>query len=113
MLLVSETLVNETKNAIFSEVEPYEPSTDDIGQLFHYYQQEYGRCTSKVYSDRANGETWAIGWVFEKMNNYSDSKDMYLQKSWVTLWDAEEADESAMGFYPCPEYQNMRYHRIG
>jgi len=37
---------------------------------------------------------------------------MYLQKSWVTLWDAEEADESAMGFYPRPQYQNMHYHRI-
>lgn len=83
-MLIQETWVSKTEGYISGENEPYEPYTDNIGELFRFLQQEYGRCTSKVYIDTEQG-TRAIGWVFEKRQGYLDCKETYLMETWVML----------------------------
>lgn len=83
-LIISETFVNKTENYIFGESEPYETFMSNKGELFRYLMREYGRCTSKMYLETSSGDK-PIGWVFEKRARYEDSKETYLQETWVTL----------------------------
>lgn len=88
---------SEGEERIFSEGgEPHECFTDDVGRLFRSCQREYGRCTSRVYVDRADGSTPAVGWHFEKMREYEDSgrygrpRSYYKQGAWVSLYTRDE-----------------------
>ena len=85
MLLIQETIINETKGWCVYEGDPYEPFTDDTGVLFRSLQREYGRCRGHVYIDP---DARKIGWVFEKLVSYTDCNEKYLQSTWVTLLDA-------------------------
>ena len=88
-MLIQETFVDRDQNAIYGETDPYESFTDNVGRLFRNFQKEYGRCISKLYVDRKDGAA-AIGWVFEKRAQYTDSSDTYLQETWVTLYERYE-----------------------
>lgn len=84
---------SEGEERLFSEGgEPQECFTDYPGRLFKYCQKEYGRCASRVYSDRKDGSAPAVGWHFEKMREYEDSgrygrpRQFYLQGAWITLY---------------------------
>jgi len=87
-ILISETWVNKTENYIVGESEVYETFTDDKGKLFKNLQREYGRCISKVYVDEG-GETKTIGWIFEKTAYYTDTKEKYIQETWITLHNSK------------------------
>lgn len=41
-------------------------------QFFRYLQQEYGRCTSKVYQETTDKKDKPIGWTFEKRVPYDN-----------------------------------------
>lgn len=87
----------EGEERLFSEGgEPQECFTDYPGRLFRSCQKEYGRCTSRVYSDRKDGSTPAVGWHFLKRREYEDSgrygrpRSYYLQGAWITLYTRDE-----------------------
>lgn len=65
------------------ESDVYETFTDDRGELYRAMRKQFGRCTSKVY----HGETdpKEIGWIFVKRQKYQDSRETYLQETWVTV----------------------------
>lgn len=97
-LLVSEEMVNVTKGYRYGGSEPYEPYTDDIGELFRAMRREYGACQSSVYVDSVDGGApKRVGWVFVKRVKYDDAKSdwprekrTYLREVWVTLHDAPD-----------------------
>jgi len=85
MLVIQETYVNETRGYLLGEpTEYYEPSTDNIGELFKSCRKEHGRCISRVYQDTPDGTADPIGWVFEKLCKYDDTGERFLQNVWVT-----------------------------
>jgi len=93
---MQETFINQTKGYHFGDTDWYEPYTDNIGKLFRNLQQEYGRCSGKVYVDTKEG-TKPVGWVFEKRMKYDDARgndpdrDFYIREVWVSLaHDVEE-----------------------
>jgi len=63
MLLTQETYVNATKGYRFGESDPYEPWTEDTGNLFAALQKEYGRCVSRIYVDLTDAPAVPVGWV--------------------------------------------------
>ena len=98
---IRETFVNQTENVQFGNSDWYEPFTQDRGKLFRDLQQEYGRCTGKMYRDRVDGGTVSVGWVFEKRMRYGDARQdectgkykesaYYMREVWVEL--REEAE---------------------
>lgn len=89
-MLIQETFVDRTQNCIYGETEPYEPFTEDTGRLFRSLQQEYGRCSSKMYVDLKDGGSKQVGWVFEKRARYTDCNETYLQETWVTVYQSYE-----------------------
>ena len=94
-MLISETFVNLDKGYRFGESEPYEPYTDNVGELFREMRREYGRCTGSVYVDTTDGKVKRIGWVFQKRMEYEDyrrgdSERYYTREVWVTLHDAKD-----------------------
>jgi hypothetical protein len=86
MLLIEERFVNQDENCIFGSTEPYEPFTENVGQLFRSLRKDYGRCTGHVYQDTKDG-TIAIGWVFLGRDNYEGESRTYLREVWVTLFE--------------------------
>ena len=87
-MLVRETWVNidGDKRYIIGDSDLYEPFTDDPGQLFRAFQKDAGRCTGKVYVDVPDGVIH-IGWTFQRRKKYTDSRETYLQETWVDLHD--------------------------
>jgi hypothetical protein len=89
-LMVKESYVNRTNNYRFGDSEWYEANADDRKELFSDLQQEFGRCTGKIYVDLISGGARAIGWVFEKKMKYEDARsskpeDFYLREVWVEV----------------------------
>ena len=80
-LWIHEDWVDVDRHLRCGDTEVYETSHEKLGDLFRSCQQEYGRCTSKVYI----GEGTPIGWVFEKKKQYDDSKDTFTLQTWVTV----------------------------
>jgi len=75
-----------------SEVYETTYTTNEVGDLYRALQKEHGRCVSKVYIDRKNGEPRAIGWVFrkrERRDHCYKSSDTYLLETWVTLYSGK------------------------
>jgi hypothetical protein len=95
MLKIRETFVDQAKDCVFGETDWYQPWTDDRGQLFRALQREYGRCTGKVYAERADGDA-PVGWVFERRDQYADTgrhgrpAKYYIREVWISV--REEAD---------------------
>lgn len=91
-LYIQETFINQTEGYRFSETPVYEAFTSDKGELYKSLVNEYGRCTSKIRIDTAEG-TKTVGWVFVKRMQYEDCKDnspesFYLRETWVTVHTA-------------------------
>lgn len=87
-LYAQETYVDLTKGGCYGESDVYETMYDNPGDLYRACQRDYGRCTSRVYIDEANGQARPIGWVFVKRATYEDARkptDTYLQETWVTV----------------------------
>lgn len=73
------------RGAIYGESDVFETFTSDRGELFRSCVREYGRCTGKIYIDRVDGKTHAIGWVFVKRRKYDDCNKTFLAETWVTV----------------------------
>lgn len=101
-LYVSEVFIDQNRNVIFGETQPYETHCTTPGELFKEMQSEYGRCVSRVYRDKKD-RTVAVGWVFEKRMLYEgwsrvdswgdrkakpDEDDYYIREVWVTVHTA-------------------------
>lgn len=95
-LELKETYANRDKDCIFGESSWQEPFTDHPGKLFRALRSEYGRCTSKVYQDTADGRVKPVGWVFLKRMEYEDSRHVhsgsktYLREVWVTVREKKD-----------------------
>ena len=82
-LIISESFVHV--DIRYSEIDPHETYFDTIGELFRYLQKEYGRCPGKVYIDTKSGKTFHTGWVFRKIDYYTDTHEPYLCEVWVSV----------------------------
>lgn len=97
-MFVKETFVNDTRGYQFGDSGWVEVG-DDLTRADIYRRSlaEYGRCTSKVYSERKGGPDIPVGWVFEKRMRYEDARgngpdSYYVQHVWVTVADRVETD---------------------
>ena len=101
-LFIQESFVNLTEHHRFGDSEVYETHFESPSEVYKHALKEYGRCTGKMYIDRANGETIAIGWVFASRQTYEDHpKKTYLREAWISLHDA-----------PPTETRTYQYHKI-
>lgn len=96
-LFIQESWVNATDGHRTGQSEVYETRFDDTGELFRSLQQEYGRCTGKVYIDDLKGNSRQTGWVFQKRQKYDDCNDTFLLETWVTVHEE-------------PETRSVKYH---
>lgn len=87
-LWVQEITISERDDGdrvILGESGVYEAFTGDRGQLYRSCQSELGRCTGKVYVDRAEGPPVAVGWVFVARRPFADDPSISsLIETWVT-----------------------------
>ena len=81
----SEDYVDAEKQLLLGNSEPYETAYETPGELWKVYRKEYGRCTGLIHIDTPEGKK-SVGWVFVKRAKYDDSKETYLQETWVTLY---------------------------
>ena len=93
-MLISETYVNATEGYQLGDSGEYEPFTQNIGELFRSCQKQFGKCISKLFI----GEGRQMGWVFQKLTQYEDCKEKYLQETWVSL--LERASETKTESFP-------------
>lgn len=92
---IETSWINRTENyRIHDDVQPIKETyfDEDVtpGEIYRESLKEHGRCTGKVYIDvKTDDDTVTvaqhIGWVFEKREKYDDSKETFLQETWVTL----------------------------
>ena len=80
-ILIQTEFVNETRGHRMGDDGVFESWCETVGEAFTAMQSEYGRCVSKVYV----GDGLHIGWVFEKLQKYTDCDETYLMQTWVTL----------------------------
>lgn len=89
-LIIRETYTNETEGWQIDSSEWYEAFTCERGRLFRACQREYGACKSAIYVDTPTG-TKAVGWYFERREQYEDSgrygrkADFYTRGVWVEV----------------------------
>ena len=57
-------------------------------QGFKALVKEFGRCISRQYVDGSNGKAISIGYVFQKREFYSDTKESFIKETWVSLYRA-------------------------
>ena len=99
-----EVVAREKENdegEIVYESEVYESAYEDVGELFRACRREYGRCISKVYIDRNDGTSQAIGWVFLKRVPYQDApNETYLQEAWITVHKAPPTRTIKYHYFP-------------
>ena len=89
-LLINETWCNNTENYVVGESGVYETSFSTVRDLFKALQSEHGRCTGKMYIDRIDGTSRAIGWVFERSMKYEDCAETYIQETWVSVHEQRD-----------------------
>jgi hypothetical protein len=87
-LMARETYYNATDDYCIDQTGWYETFATDPGDLFRACRAEFGRCRSKVYAERPDGDV-AVGWVFVKREPFVDSGDTYLRETWVEYRPAE------------------------
>lgn len=93
MLFVQESYYNADTSESQGKSGVYETSFESRGKLFRACRKEHGRCVGKVYIDKKNGRiaaSWifqeiAIGWVFQKEEEYEDTHEPYLREVWITV----------------------------
>lgn len=78
---LQEEYVNKTQGYRVGSSEVFETSFETKSEVYKYCLKEFGKCVGKVYV----GEGQHIGWIFQKLVKYEDSKEKYLQEVWVSL----------------------------
>lgn len=104
-LWASETRVNATKGYQYGDESWSETNCETTGQLFRLCRSEFGRCTSKVYIDKKDGRTVQQGWVFVKLAEYEDTKEKYLQETWVSV-SRHEPKRVPAAVYPISPWES-------
>lgn len=89
MTTLHVTLTNEDKGYSFSSwsedlADTWMGEDATMGEIYRAVQQEYGRCTSKVYVDTSSGPK-TVGWYFVSRQQYEDTHEPYLRGAWVTV----------------------------
>lgn len=77
--------VNATEeHSIFSDSEKILEgwSWDDY---YKYFRDDFGKCIGKVNIDQ-NNDVIQVGWVFQKLMEYTDAHEKYLQETWVYFY---------------------------
>lgn len=100
---IQETYIDRDQNVMFGESGVYDTGRDESerGNLYRDLQREYGRCKGKVYIDTTDGDSTAIGWVFEGRTAYDDvPSKTYLREVWVTLHDAPPTETIEYHYAP-------------
>ena len=67
---------------LYSDVEDWN-ICDTTSDVYKAAMREYGRCSSKVYRDKKDGQAQHTGWVFQKRVKYADCNKTYLQETWI------------------------------
>lgn len=82
---IQEQWINVTENYSCGETDVYETHFDltQKGKLFESLKKQYGRCVSKVFIGKE--KPIHVGWVFQKRAPYEDSREKFLQETWITL----------------------------
>jgi hypothetical protein len=80
--LVNETRGYRTYTSDRPEVQDPDVTTGDI---YRSCLREYGRPTSKIYIDRPDASSVAVGWTFAKRVQYDDCPETFLQTTWITV----------------------------
>ena len=95
LLWMHETYLDEARNVILGESEPYETAytASEVGQLYRQLQKEHGACTSRIYVDTKTEQAVPVGWVFRKRIEYEDARPnwskeqrYYLRSVWCQLY---------------------------
>lgn len=74
---------------VYKDVEDWS-DCDTAQEVYRAAQKEYGRCSSKIYIDKAGGQAQHVGWAFEKRCLYTDCDKTYLQETWITPLNKRE-----------------------
>lgn len=84
---IRETYCNRTEGYTISESSlPIKDSIiNNLKELYQYGLKNLGRCTSKVYIDKKDGSVSHVGYTFEKKHQYTDTKEFYIQETWLTI----------------------------
>ena len=98
MLWIKIDMVNATKGYCFSKDRPFETCHENLGDLYRAMVREYGRCTSKMYTDRGVKPAMCVGWVFVKRAKYNDANETYLQETWVAVVDGPEVVKRTVNY---------------
>lgn len=85
-LFIQEEFVNVTEGFRCGDSGVFESRFTSKGEAFRHYRKTYGRPVSRVYIGEKNPR--AIGWVFRKRQKYDDSRETFLQETWITLHKA-------------------------
>ena len=80
-IFLQEEFVNATMGYRINDGEVFESRFETKSEVYQYCLKEFGKCVGKVYV----GEGQHIGWIFQKLVKYEDSKEKYLQEVWVSL----------------------------
>ena len=84
-IFLQEEFVNATMGYRINDGEVFESRFETKAEVYKYAQKQYGKCVGKCYV----GEGKHIGWIFQKLVRYEDSKEKYLQEVWITLHTAK------------------------
>jgi len=84
---IREVYINKTEKYRIGEdtIKQEDTEIKTLSDLFKYGKKNYGRCISKVFIDSDDGKTIHIGYVFEKKDKYTDTKDDFIKEVWVTI----------------------------
>ena len=88
-----EDWINRAENCGYGNSGVYESwaTEDDVGRLFHELQKEHGRCIGKMYVEgKSDTQPKHIGWVFQKREKYTDTKQPYILETWISLHKSPE-----------------------
>lgn len=83
---VEVTMTNKTENyIIFEKIQEWDNGRCETpAEVYRAALREYGRCVSKMYIDSKGGKARHIGWVFERKCYYEDTRESYIQETWIT-----------------------------
>lgn len=81
---IKETWINATERYIIGNSDlPVDDSTiKTLSDLYRYGVKNYGRCVSKMYIDP---NARHIGYVFEGIAHYEDTKEPYKRETWLSI----------------------------
>lgn len=93
-LFINEFWVNASENHGIGESGIYETWADEkeISALYQSLLKDFGK-PKVMYKEYTNGKDLRAGWVFTKREKYTDSKETYLQETWVSVYRQNEKGE--------------------